>query len=733
MTFLNPLVLIGLAAASIPLILHLLNLRKLQTIEFSSIRFLQELQKTRIRKLKIRQWLLLLIRTLLIVALVIAFARPALTGSMAGIVGTRAATTMIMILDDSPSMAVRSEHGELFTLARKAAASLFSLAHQGDHVYVIPLSNFMHAHGVPPGAATVASPEVLDRLEISHETVPYLDAVRAAETIAGGTSSANQECYIITDAQATQFRLPEGRADSAGSASTRLNVFVLEIPHNPPDNMGIDEVTLRSQIIARSKPVSIRARVSNSGDAPVHNAVISAYLEGTRVAQQTVDVAPRSTAPVDFTLIPKTAGFLEAYVQLESDAFEEDNRRWFVLDVPDSINVLLLGPETQDSRLASLALLPGGDPTLAGLFRVHTALETQLPSVDLISVDVLALCGVHDISEIEGERISQYVRSGGGLAVFPGPSSDIANYNAMLFRKLGIPPAAAPEGATGDSVGGNTTARTFNRVDYAHPVLADLFEHPQGKRTATPSIDSPRIRRSIGITAGPRGRSIITLPDGRDFLDEHNAGGGRVFVFAVDAGLAWSDFAVKGIFAPLLHRTMIYLAVADRFFRSYTTGQELEFFHRFRHMTDDESFVVKSPSGVEERVAPQRAMSSAFAVFPTTNSAEAGIYGLSTVRGGRGQAGNRIAAVAVNIDPAESDLRTVSKDELESFRKRAGLGPDRMRVLTTDTPVLRQIEESRFGVELWRYFLGLAIVLALLEMLLGKAPKPSATASSGGS
>jgi hypothetical protein len=55
MTFLNPLVLIGLIAASIPLILHLLNLRKLKTVDFSTLKFLKELQKTKIKKLKLKQ------------------------------------------------------------------------------------------------------------------------------------------------------------------------------------------------------------------------------------------------------------------------------------------------------------------------------------------------------------------------------------------------------------------------------------------------------------------------------------------------------------------------------------------------------------------------------------------------------------------------------------------------------------------------------------------------------
>src|SRR3974377_1479352 len=86
MTFLTPFVLFGLAAAAIPLLLHLLNLRNLRTVEFSSVRFLKELQKTSLRRVRFKQILLLILRTLLIAAIVLAFSRPALRVSLAGFV-----------------------------------------------------------------------------------------------------------------------------------------------------------------------------------------------------------------------------------------------------------------------------------------------------------------------------------------------------------------------------------------------------------------------------------------------------------------------------------------------------------------------------------------------------------------------------------------------------------------------------------------------------------------------
>src|SRR4030066_1542341 len=106
MTFLNPAVLFGLLAASIPILIHLFNLRKLKKIEFSTLSFLKELQKNKIRKVKLKQWLLLALRVLIILGIVFAFARPALRGTTIGGTASTAKTTAVFILDDTFSMSV---------------------------------------------------------------------------------------------------------------------------------------------------------------------------------------------------------------------------------------------------------------------------------------------------------------------------------------------------------------------------------------------------------------------------------------------------------------------------------------------------------------------------------------------------------------------------------------------------------------------------------------------------
>lgn len=141
MTFLNPALLLGLIAAAIPILLHLLNLRRLRTIEFSTLTFLKELQRTRIRRLKIRQLLLMVLRTLLVMLLVLAFARPTLKGSIMGSIGSHGKTTIVLLIDDSFSMTASDQQGELLKQAKQTALAIVGLLKEGDEVSLVKFSD----------------------------------------------------------------------------------------------------------------------------------------------------------------------------------------------------------------------------------------------------------------------------------------------------------------------------------------------------------------------------------------------------------------------------------------------------------------------------------------------------------------------------------------------------------------------------------------------------------------
>jgi hypothetical protein len=726
MTFLNPFLLVGLAAAAIPIILHLLNLRKLRTVEFSSLQFLKELQKTKMRRLKIRQLLLLLVRTLIIIALVLAFSRPALRGSFAGTIGTHAKTTIVVILDDSPSMSIRNERGVLFTQAKQAVIDILNLMKEGDELYLVKLSDVRHKDMFTPSHTGAAVKAALDQLSPTHETAPFRDALGAAARILAESRNFNQEIYLVTDGQATQFTSSASQ-DSTDLFDDRAKLFLIETGSQQQGNVGLTSAEIKTQIVTQNKPVNLQAVARNFSATPVKNSVMSVYLDGARVVQQSLDIAAEGSATANVSVIPKRRGTLQGYLQLEDDLLDLDNKRFFVLNVPENIKVLLVGGTEQEVRLPLLALTLGGDTSFAGLFSTQKIAGAQLSSTDISKFDILICSNVKEFSPTEAERLAQFVKAGGGLMLFPGKESNIANYNETLFARLAIPQATP---AIGTSVaaqqGQSQSFLSFDKIDFAHPLFMGLFEPQLEKRSATPSVESPRIYTSITTTAGRQGHEVITLSNGSGFLTEYPAGSGRTLLFSVEAGLTWSDFPVKGLFAPLLHRATVYLAAQGQAPLSFVAGNDIKVTVRLKGEREGESYVLTSPGGIDERVVPRFLSTSGMATFESAHASEAGIYALHRVTAthtGSTEARGIIQAIAVNVDPAESDLRRVDDNDLATFFKRVGVNPQQVRQL----PVMQRIDtvvlESRFGVELWKYFIGLAVLLALIEMALGREGK----------
>jgi hypothetical protein len=735
MTFLNPLALIGLAAATIPIILHLLNLRKLRTVEFSSLRFLKELQKTKMRRVKIQQVLLLIIRTLLVVALVLAFSRPTVKGSFAGIpLGekARAKSTIVLLLDDSPSMSARNERGVLFAQAKDAAARILDFAAEGDEVYVIRISDVRN-HDIPAGerALSPQAPSVqaiksaLSKMSVSQETAPFRDTFGLAAKVLAESKNFNQEVYLLTDGQATQFT-SQGPADTTDLFDERVRIFLLRVGLQQTSNSAVVSADVKSQIITQNKPVAIQALVRNFSHNPLQNTLLNVYLSSSRVQQHLLSIPAQGSASVVLPVIPTRRGIQEGHVQLEDDLLEIDNTRYFVFSVPENITVLMVGDTPQDTQLPALALTPRNDTSFAGLYTVRQILASDLSSTDINKYDVLMLCGVQGFSATEADRIARYVKAGNGLLIFPGKATNAGVYNQTLFSRLGLP---SMQGAVGGSPGNEQMSfLSFGTIDFAHPLFAGLFEQRTPGKQMVPLVESPHVYKAVTPSLGQQGHAIITLGNGAPFLTEYPVSSGRVLLFSVEAGLGWSDFPVKGLFAPLLHRAALYLGSQSEGQQTFTVGDVLKLHARMRSSADRGSYSLRVPTGLDERITPRFVSSAGIALFETPHATEAGIYELrrATQESAAGQPnkGELVQAVAVNVDPTESDLRPVTENELSAFWSRVGVSPVQTTSLESADKIDATILEARFGVELWKYFVGLALTIAFLEMAIGRAAKP---------
>src|SRR5437868_12897295 len=129
MSFLQPLLLVGLPLAALPIIIHLINQRRYQTINWAAMMFLLAANRMSRGYARLRQWLILAFRMAVIAALVFAVARPLASGWVGLAAGGKPDTTIIL-LDRSPSMqesAIGSPASKLETGVGQLVSTLSTL------------------------------------------------------------------------------------------------------------------------------------------------------------------------------------------------------------------------------------------------------------------------------------------------------------------------------------------------------------------------------------------------------------------------------------------------------------------------------------------------------------------------------------------------------------------------------------------------------------------------------
>jgi hypothetical protein len=705
MTFLNPLVLLGLVTAAIPVLLHLLNLRKLRTIEFSTLTFLKELQQTKIRRLKVRQLLLLLLRMLLIVFLVLAFARPALRGSLFGTIGANARTTYVIILDDSYSMSVADERGERFKQAQQACETLIDFVEEGDEVFLLKLSD------VPNATTEAATHDVSALRNLIREAQPSAvrrtlnDALKLAAKLLASSSNANKEVYLISDIQKTLVEIENvpPRQSSTQYFDERTRFFVLNIgDENVLDNVGIDSVRILTTIVEQNKPVVIEARINNYGKSVLENYVTSVSLDGVKAAQQGIHLEPWSSSTVTFTIPLKRAGILKGYVELENDALEADNKRYFTVAVPEQITTVVVSDNELDHQYVMLAMNPGGS-TEKPLIAVERVTWNQVSSIDMKRVDVMVLFGDKNLSSGLRERLKGFVERGGGLLLFPNSSGETAE---SLLPELSIPSVEGMFNAAGTAGG-----LTFGKTDFDHPIFSSVFEPQVHSGQRTMDIESPAIIKTLQRTAGQRGHIIISLNNGQPFLSEHLLGEGKVLFFSVAPVFSWSDFPMKGIFVPLIYRSVMYVSSKDKTTSSFIAGEHA-MLSLPPHIFQAGTYSLIFPDGVEEFVRPVSTIQgSTLLQLPLLT-----VTGIYDVRVGS----QTLTSFAVNLDGKESDGRKISDEEFEQVWTRMGVSTHAVKNISQIDRLHDTVLETRFGVEFWKYCVGIALLLALVEMLVAR-------------
>lgn len=694
MTFLNPFVLFGLFAAAIPIVIHLLNLRKLQKIEFSTLTFLKELQKNKIRKIKIRQWLLLLLRTLIILFIVLAFSRPTIKGVTVGGAPSVAKTTAVFILDNSISMSAGDENGSFFNQAKAQVIGVLNSMKEGDNTAVI-LTGVIPETNQPVLSGNISAIiKELKDAEISDiSTELYPSIVYAAELLAG-SQNLNKELYIFTDLQKSRFGKENSFTSLKGGLDERVQIYLFAYGEDEIINLGVDSLNITTSIFEKDKPISVSAFIKNYSDIPNNNAVVSLFINGERTAQKSVDFSASEQKEIQLESTIKNTGYQNIYVSLEEDAIIKDNTSFASAFVPDKVKVALFEQNSGDGMFLELALKAGDR---SGVISIEKKPLTQFNSIAPEKYNVIIIAGAGE--GINTNRVKRFFETGGGLLIIPGNKTTPSEYSALLSSVSG----SLVNGGSGIK-GTPSSVAVFSTVNFDHPVLTGLFRVKEKKQ-----IESPDIYYHLNITA-PEFTPLIMLNTGQIFIAEKKSGRGKQLVLSCAVVPDWSNLPLKGFFAPFIFRAVMYLASGENTNQKYFAGEEI--FVPLEKTTGS-SLLIKRPGKPDETISVNAANESAFHIYKNTLSA--GNYSIM-------ENGKIVGMIPVNRNPLESRIERYSTDEFAKLMEKTG-SLAQLHIADVSENAVEKISQARAGSELWKYCIMIALVLALIEMAVARVSK----------
>ncbi|CUU10288.1 N-terminal double-transmembrane domain-containing protein [Candidatus Kryptobacter tengchongensis] len=697
MTFLNPTFLFALFASAIPVLIHLFNLRRLKTVEFSSIKFLKELQRSRIRSLKIKQIILLLIRVLAIVFLVLAFSRPVIKGYLfKPMIAGHARSSVVIILDNTLSMSSTDEKGRFINQAKSIAQSIMDILTESDEFALIRLSDIPNiaTDGFTHNISFMR--KLIDETEFTYTHKKLYDALAVSSKIIEKSKNLNREIYIISDMQKSEFDFPSDTVNRKFKLPPDVRVFTINVGEFKEQNFSVDKVEIKNKVIFPGRTLSLEAIVSNHGKVNMSNYVVSVFLNGRRVAQKSINLKYDASQTVDFNILTEElSGFVDGFVEIEDDNFNFDNRRYFSFFIPGEIRILLAGDEG-DIKFLKLALSTVHEIYKRSFFKINQVSLQTLSSVDFSNFDVVFLVKPIQIDRATSGRLKNFVSNGGALVLFMGSNANLQALNQNFNSIFNIPEF---EGIARQKM-------LFSKIDITHPIFEGVFTEKPKK------FDSPEIREYVKFKTNYGFTSIIELADGSPFLIEKNEGSGKILIFTTEPTDKASDLPYKGIFIPLIFQSILYITTPSGLKTEYSIGDtaevRIDFMRKFYgQILKDLKLLRPDGSDFAFELSGGNFLKINQATIP-------GIYAIS--------GGNRNAVLKLAFNPPyeEFKYKKVNEEEIISFLNRVGIKQYKMVEHSDGIKVREEILRARYGVELWKVFLVLSIFMFLAESLISR-------------
>jgi hypothetical protein len=496
MHFKQPEILYFLFILIVPILVHLFQLRRFKKEYFTNVRFLKELSIQTRKSSKIKKWLLLACRLLLLTCIILAFAQPFFDSKDK----KNATNKMYVILDNSFSMQAKGKKGELL---KRAIQELLEETPENAEFSLLTNTEVFWDTDIK----TIQN----ELQNLKYSATPFqLDNILAK--IKAHKSVFKKDIIVITDA--------------VGLSSNQLkNIETDNVPYfiipkaEQKNNVAIDSVYI-NQTLDAFYELSINTTNYSSEFKPVSMAL---YNQNKLVAKTIINFKNKKQT-INFT-VPKET--FHGYVAIEDNDLTYDNKLFFSISKIKKKNIISIGTPEKNNFLS----------------RIYTNDEFNYSSFALNSLDynsiekqdAIVLNELDEIPQALQTTLKSFVNKGGNLIVIPSETSSISSLNTLLsqFDDTQIKTLESNE-------------KLITKINFSHPLFAGVFENK------TNNFQYPKTKSAFIVTT--TSPAVLNFEDQTPFLTAIKKSVSSVYVFAAPINAANSNFQQSPLIVPVFYK-----------------------------------------------------------------------------------------------------------------------------------------------------------------------------------
>ena len=674
MGLISPWFLAGALAVGIPIWVHLIRREQAMRLPFSSLMFLRRVPIKSVYRRHLKHLLLLAMRTLVILLIALAFARPYMPTSILPAIASGRDRRVAIVIDNSMSMQVGDRWERALSAAREAVRGLS----ERDQAQIVSFSSDFEVQSLPTSdkAALLAT---LDLLTPSSSTTSYEHAFRAMERISED-SDRPVAVVLISDMQKAGL----GTAAQSLAVPPVAEFKAVDVSGEAVPNWTVQDVRVLPRIYRSRYPERLLVQLRGYETEEASKQVVLS-LTGKIIERKTITIPASGTATVEFASFDVPQGSNRGEVRISpSDALPADDSFQFTLERRDPYRLLFLRENGDDRELYYFRNALGAESDSPWVLDARTPAEALSFPMSSYAAAILS-----NIDRLPGDLVGELrklLERGGGLVITVGNRYPARALEEQL-KEFWPARALEKKMLTRDA----ERLVLLGEFDKDHAVFRDMEESGAQSLRAVESYAYLRLQRENKV--------LLKFANGDPALVETQWDAGRVLLFASSFDNVWSDFPLHPVFIPFVHQLVRYAAQLPADPAAYRIPTTISLGNYTKGMIGSagRSWDITGPDG--KRVVPlEQERRADYLVL-----SQPGFYDL------RLQDGEHW--IAANPDPQESDLTPLSSEDRALWLANGQSSQSSAAAAATAA-------ESEKRQTLWWFLLLLALVMAAVEVYL---------------